>query len=100
MANEVVITTYKAGSVVDGLASGVYGAPVGGEVLDIAEVSSALTGEVCRLQAVGAAFWVKLGASDSVSAASATAGNFYLADGAVFDFEVTPLSKYIDTAAA
>lgn len=100
MANEVVITTYKAATAADGTASGVYGEPVGGEVLSIGTVSAALTGEVCRLQAVGAAMWVKLDATSGVSAAATTAGNFYLADGGIFDFEVTAQSRFIDTAAA
>ena len=99
MANEVVITTYKAATAADGFASGIYGGPVGGEVLNAGVVSAQLTGEVCRLQANGAALWVKLGDSASVSAVANTAGNLYLSDGGVFDFEVTAKSKFIDTAA-
>lgn len=99
MANEVIYTTYKAASVTDGLGSGVYGKPVGGGVLDIATTSSALTGEVCRLQAKGSGFWVRLGDSGSVSATANADNNLWLADGEVFDFEITAVSKFFDTAA-
>ena len=98
MANEVIITTYKAASNEDGISSGVFGAPVGGEVVDIGTRSAQLTGEIARITAKGAGFWYRIG-DNAVNAAADTDGNGYLADGASIDIEVTGDGNYVDTAA-
>ena len=98
MANEVVITYWKAASVKDGIASGVFGEPTGGEVVDIGTRSAAFTGEIVRIRAKGSGFWYRVGGS-TVNAVANTDGNDYLADGDFVDIEVTGDSNYVDTAA-
>lgn len=98
MANEVVITYWKAASAEDGTASGVFGEPVGGEVTDIGTRSSQFEGEVVRITAKGTGFWYRVGGS-AVNAVANTDGNGYLAAGESVDIEVTGSGNYVDTAA-
>jgi hypothetical protein len=98
MANEVVITYWKAADTSDGFASGIFGEPVGGEVTDIGTRSVQFSGEIVRVTAKGTGFWYRFGRSD-VSAAANTDGNGYLQAGESVDIEVTSASNYVDTAA-
>ena len=102
MANEVIWKGYKAASAAQGLSSGVYGEPLAGAgaTEDIATVVGPLVGDVCRLQANGAAFWLKHGSDNTVSAAAAGDDNVLIKDGDIYDFEITASSRYFDTAAA
>lgn len=98
MADEVIVTYGKAASITNGIASGVFGEVLGSYVLDIATASSAIGGEVCRVQSKGTGFWLKLGTS-GVSAAADTDGNIWIPANGSFDFEVTSNQNYLDTAA-
>ena len=98
MANEVIINCYYKASINEDLVAAVLGNPTSGEVIDIATPSAALTGDVCVIRAKGAGFWYKRGQA-GVSAEANTAGNDYIGDGEVVNFEVTGDSNYIDTAA-
>lgn len=98
MANEVVITYYKVASNNKGVASGVYGEPLGGEVLDIGTRSAVCIGDYVRLVAKGTGFWYRVG-GDGVNAVANTDGNDYLAAGSSVVFQVGSGYNYIDTAA-
>lgn len=98
MANEVIITTFKAASAGKSLSSGVYGEKVGGVVSDIGTRTGQLDGIVARLQAKGAGFWYNIGGS-GINATANTDGNSFLPDGASIDIELSAVQNYIDTAA-
>ena len=98
MPDEVIVISSKAASNNDGIASGVFGENVTSQILDIATKSTAIVGDVARVQSKGTGFWVALGGSD-VSAAADTDGSFWLPADQSFDFEVTQNQNYVDTAA-
>ena len=98
MANEVNYICARKASMNEDLASAVVGTVTGGDVIDIATASAALTGDVCIVQAIGTGFWIKTGVS-GVSAAANTAANWFIPAGGVFTFEVNADTTHFDTAA-
>lgn len=106
MADEVIITYWtKSADARAGSAQPLYGKMLGGQVLDIATLSSEIPDilgsdrvGIIRLKAKGTGFWYIRGTS-SASAAADTDGNDWLEAGDVVDLEFDPAETYIDTAA-